>query len=149
MARKSQNISILQFDAQQISRLRVKPSAKGVDVLAWDTQQGPWSMEDGVLDKALQAFVKEHRVADDAVYAILPRHEVTTRILNLPSHDGEEFMYVLDGRMRYWLAGTPHDLDPGDSIHFVSSTPHYLENPGAEKVLILWVGSFDIFSENP
>ncbi len=64
------------------------------------------------------------------------------------AHDGEEFMYVLDGHMRYWLDGTPHDLDAGDSIHFASSIPHELENPGSGEVLILWVGSFDIFAEN-
>ena len=90
MTRKSQQISILQFDAQRISRLRVRPSTKGVDVLAWDTQDGPWSIEDGALDKALHAFVKEHRVGADTVYTVLPRHEVTTRILELPSHNREE-----------------------------------------------------------
>ena len=64
------------------------------------------------------------------------------------SHEGEEFMYVLDGHMRYWLDGAYHDVHTGDSIHFSSSICHQLENPGPKKVLILWVGSFDIFSEN-
>ncbi len=64
------------------------------------------------------------------------------------SHEGEEFMYVLEGHMRYWLDGAYHDVYAGDSIHFASSTPHQLENPGPDKVHILWVGSFDIFSEN-
>ncbi|MFD9143148.1 helix-turn-helix domain-containing protein [[Kitasatospora] papulosa] len=39
-------------------------------------------------------------------------------------HPGEEWLYVLDGRLRVVLGETVHDLDPGDSAHFDSLTPH-------------------------
>ncbi|WP_424920196.1 MULTISPECIES: helix-turn-helix domain-containing protein [unclassified Streptomyces] len=39
-------------------------------------------------------------------------------------HPGEEWLYVLDGRLRVVLGDTVHDLDPGDSAHFDSLTPH-------------------------
>ncbi|MFF9688749.1 helix-turn-helix domain-containing protein [Streptomyces sp. NPDC014623] len=39
-------------------------------------------------------------------------------------HPGEEWLYVLDGRLRIVLGETVHDLDPGDSAHFDSLTPH-------------------------
>ncbi|GAA2124352.1 XRE family transcriptional regulator [Streptomyces synnematoformans] len=39
-------------------------------------------------------------------------------------HPGEEWLYVLDGRMRLALGDTEHLLDPGDSAHFDSLTPH-------------------------
>ncbi|MFF8293406.1 XRE family transcriptional regulator [Streptomyces sp. NPDC016309] len=39
-------------------------------------------------------------------------------------HPGEEWLYVLDGRVRLVLGEAVHVLDPGDSAHFDSLTPH-------------------------
>ncbi|MFJ8015585.1 helix-turn-helix domain-containing protein [Streptomyces sp. NPDC096339] len=39
-------------------------------------------------------------------------------------HPGEEWLYVLDGRLRLHLGETEHLLEPGDSAHFDSLTPH-------------------------
>ncbi|MGW7366719.1 helix-turn-helix domain-containing protein [Streptomyces sp. NPDC054841] len=39
-------------------------------------------------------------------------------------HPGEEWLYVLEGRLRLGLGDTVHELDPGDSAHFDSLTPH-------------------------
>ncbi|MFF3618694.1 helix-turn-helix domain-containing protein [Streptomyces sp. NPDC002467] len=39
-------------------------------------------------------------------------------------HPGEEWLYVLDGRLRLHLGDTEHFLEPGDSAHFDSLTPH-------------------------
>ncbi|MCX4830721.1 XRE family transcriptional regulator [Streptomyces sp. NBC_01016] len=39
-------------------------------------------------------------------------------------HPGEEWLYVLSGRLRLRLGDTSYLLDPGDSSHFDSLTPH-------------------------
>ncbi|MFI8500323.1 helix-turn-helix domain-containing protein [Streptomyces sp. NPDC085524] len=39
-------------------------------------------------------------------------------------HPGEEWLYVLDGRLRLHLGEAEHLLGPGDSAHFDSLTPH-------------------------
>lgn len=39
-------------------------------------------------------------------------------------HPGEEWLYVLSGKLRLTLGDAAHDLDPGDSAHFDSLTPH-------------------------
>ncbi|MER5439368.1 XRE family transcriptional regulator [Streptomyces sp. NPDC002790] len=39
-------------------------------------------------------------------------------------HPGEEWLYVLSGRLRLRLGDTSYRLDPGDSSHFDSLTPH-------------------------
>ncbi|WP_035798935.1 helix-turn-helix domain-containing protein [Kitasatospora mediocidica] len=39
-------------------------------------------------------------------------------------HPGEEWLYVLQGRLRLTLGDTVHLLDPGDSAQFDSLTPH-------------------------
>ncbi|MBH0242841.1 helix-turn-helix domain-containing protein [Streptomyces cavourensis] len=48
-------------------------------------------------------------------------------------HPGEEWLYVVGGRLRVALGETVHDLDPGDSAHFDSLTPHRIAAlvPGA------------------
>ncbi|MFE6041371.1 helix-turn-helix domain-containing protein [Streptomyces sp. NPDC056452] len=54
-------------------------------------------------------------------------------------HPGEEWLYVLEGRLRVSLGETVHDLDPGDSAHFDSLTPHRIAAPdrgGAELLFV-------------
>jgi transcriptional regulator with XRE-family HTH domain len=46
------------------------------------------------------------------------------------SHEGEEFIHVLEGELLIEIAGVPHRLVAGDSITFDSSQPHLTSNPG-------------------
>jgi transcriptional regulator with XRE-family HTH domain len=39
-------------------------------------------------------------------------------------HDGEEWIYVLSGKITLSLAGEKYDLDTGDAVHFDSRLPH-------------------------
>ncbi|MFP4499618.1 MAG: pilus assembly protein PilM [Candidatus Hydrogenedentota bacterium] len=89
MARKSTYISILQFDEHAIAWLRIDRSSEGAAVLAHEIARGDWS-EEGALSAALSQFVAEHGIKEDAVYTVLPRHSITTRILDLPSDSLEE-----------------------------------------------------------
>ncbi|REB08568.1 XRE family transcriptional regulator [Sporosarcina sp. BI001-red] len=45
------------------------------------------------------------------------------------SHSGEEFYYVLDGEVIFYLNNEKHHLYEGDTIHFPSSLIHQWENP--------------------
>ncbi len=54
-------------------------------------------------------------------------------------HPGEEWLYVVGGRLRVALGETVHDLDPGDSAHFDSLTPHRIaaqDRGGAELLFV-------------
>ncbi|MDR2056991.1 MAG: cupin domain-containing protein [Dysgonamonadaceae bacterium] len=44
--------------------------------------------------------------------------------IHLNSHEGEEFNYILEGRLLLRFNGKNLILDPGDSIYFDSSYPH-------------------------
>ncbi len=54
-------------------------------------------------------------------------------------HDGEEWLYVLSGRLTLSLAGRTYDLDTGDAAHFDSRLPHRLiaRGPGDAEVLLV------------
>jgi len=57
----------------------------------------------------------------------------------LSTHDGEEFIYVLEGKMDLVL-GDHHDvLEPGDSIYYKSTLPHRVGAHGDNEVKILAV----------
>jgi transcriptional regulator with XRE-family HTH domain len=61
------------------------------------------------------------------------------------SHPGEEFAYVLEGRLRFWIGDGVYDLDPGDSIHFKSTVNHRMENPGRQPTLYYCVLTPPVF----
>ena len=44
--------------------------------------------------------------------------------IHLNSHEGEEFNYVLEGRLLFRINSKDLILNPGDSIYFDSSNPH-------------------------
>ncbi|MGW1543341.1 helix-turn-helix domain-containing protein [Streptomyces sp. NPDC002309] len=54
-------------------------------------------------------------------------------------HAGEEWLYVLTGRLRLRLGDAAHLLDPGDSAHFDSLTPHLIaaQDPGGVDLLFV------------
>lgn len=54
-------------------------------------------------------------------------------------HPGEEWLYVLKGRLRLRLGDTAHVLAPGDSAHFDSLTPHRLAADGRDGTDLLFV----------
>ncbi len=56
-------------------------------------------------------------------------------------HDGEEWIYVLSGKLTLSLAGKTYDLEPGDTAHFESRLPHRLIAPGPRDAEVLVVAS--------
>lgn len=41
-------------------------------------------------------------------------------------HDGEEFIYVLDGVVSLKIGSDAFELEPGDSVYYLSTTPHLI-----------------------
>jgi quercetin dioxygenase-like cupin family protein len=41
-------------------------------------------------------------------------------------HDGEEFVFVLDGTVILEIGGERFELEPGDSAYYLSTTPHLI-----------------------
>ena len=53
-------------------------------------------------------------------------------------HAGQEFGYVLSGRLTIHVGFDAHQLGPGDSISFPATTPHRLANDGTEPAVAIW-----------
>jgi transcriptional regulator with XRE-family HTH domain len=56
-------------------------------------------------------------------------------------HDGEEWIYVLSGKLTLSLAGQTYDLNVGDAVHFDSRLPHRIIARGKVAPEILLVAS--------
>jgi len=56
-------------------------------------------------------------------------------------HEGEEWIYLLSGRLTLSLAGKTYDLEPGDAAHFDSRQPHRLIARGTQDAEVLLVAS--------
>ncbi len=54
-------------------------------------------------------------------------------------HEGEEFVYVLSGKIEVLVGDNKNILDEGDSLHFNSGIRHNLRNLGEKKAILIVV----------
>jgi len=57
----------------------------------------------------------------------------------LHAHEGQEFNYLVAGRMRIYLGDMQYDLQEGDSMYYNASVPHAMEALGAEPARFIAV----------
>jgi transcriptional regulator with XRE-family HTH domain len=55
------------------------------------------------------------------------------------THDGQEFIYVLEGEMEVMIEGTRDILKPGDAVYYDSTNMHLLKAHGGKPAKILAV----------
>ncbi|UCF30441.1 MAG: cupin domain-containing protein [bacterium] len=80
----------------------------------------------GMRDRSMEPFV-------------VTLEPVAIREKHLSVHEGEEFIYVLEGRMSVRLEEHTDVLEAGDSIYFRCTTPHHITCEGNEPAKILAV----------
>lgn len=56
-------------------------------------------------------------------------------------HEGEEFGYVLKGRLNLVYGNQIFKIKSGESFYFKSNKTHYLENPYNKTATLLWVST--------
>jgi transcriptional regulator with XRE-family HTH domain len=75
------------------------------------------------------------RKADPFMVAVHPKPDDEPMYLN--SHAGQEYNYVISGRMLIRINGKDLILEEGDSIYFNSELPHGMKALGGEEVKFL------------
>ncbi len=57
-------------------------------------------------------------------------------------HQGEEFIYVLNGCCEFWLDEVEHyRIEKGDSLYFSSTQAHRWSVPGDQEAVLLWINT--------
>jgi transcriptional regulator with XRE-family HTH domain len=69
-------------------------------------------------------FDKKDRQMEPFLVTLEP---ATVKSEKLSTHDGEEFIFVLEGEMEAILGGHKDVLHPGDSIYYDSTIPHKVQ----------------------
>jgi transcriptional regulator with XRE-family HTH domain len=57
--------------------------------------------------------------------------------LSINTHPGQEFDYVLEGRLLISIGGREMELDPGDAVYYDSSEPHGMKALGGSRARFL------------
>ena len=68
---------------------------------------------------------------------VLPGRGPRARAPELQTHEGYEWVYVLDGELRLRLAHHDLVLSPGEAAEFDTRTPHWFGSAGSEPVEFL------------
>ena len=74
----------------------------------------------------------------DFLYLVYEVGGESTPTNALLRHSGQEFGYVLSGRLQVTIGFKTYELEPGDSIGFECTTPHRLATVGDEPVHAIW-----------
>ena len=72
----------------------------------------------------------------EVFHLIFPRRN---RMDLMVSHPGQEYCYVIGGRIRFHVGAESFDLGPGEGIFLNSELPHRADNVGEEDARILMV----------
>ena len=66
------------------------------------------------------AYTFKNKKTDPLLVTITPSDDE----IELHSHEGQEFNYVVEGKMKFYFDELIYELEAGDSVYFDSSVPH-------------------------
>lgn len=110
------------------------PPAGDLVVRSYDRQ--PFKLADGEVVYARLGSDFEGRTLEPLLVTYPPRF--VSEVFN---HDGEEFLYVLQGQVLIFFDEQEYRLNEGDSTHFASKQTHRLENPLDLPVQVVFVNT--------
>lgn len=85
----------------------------------------------------------DRRILEPIIVNILPRSEAEP--VEPVCHDGEEFVYVIEGILTLFMGKKQILLYPGDSAHYDSTIPHEWVNYSPRMVKVLAVSTPALF----
>jgi transcriptional regulator with XRE-family HTH domain len=116
------------------------PETDEISVVRKD-ERLPFSRSEGRAGYAYEAIATPH--ADKSMTPFVMRPPLTlTGEIDLVTHPGEEFIFVISGEMEIVFADCKHTLGAGDSIYFAASLPHRSRSLGkvtAEALVVVCV----------
>lgn len=79
----------------------------------------------------------QHNAMEPLLVTIRPRESLRED----KPHDGEEFGYVISGKIRLHLGEKVYAVKAGESFYYEAKRRHFIENPGARPAKIIWVST--------
>ena len=85
---------------------------------------------------ALLSSTKIDRQMEPILYEIGPYGESGRGYY---THNGEEFIFIIEGKLDIYIDGTVHSLEEGDSFYFKSTEKHRFKNNTDKPAKAIWV----------
>ncbi len=54
-------------------------------------------------------------------------------------HEGEEFGYLIKGKLLLYLGNESYEINEGESFYYKANLDHYIENINKKESILLWV----------
>jgi transcriptional regulator with XRE-family HTH domain len=83
----------------------------------------------------------QSRIMDPVLVRLEPGSDTKIQ----PPHEGEEFGFLLQGKVTLWVDKIPYRMRKGDCFYFSSDREHRLQNTGKVGARILWIVSPPVF----
>lgn len=83
----------------------------------------------------------QSRIMDPVLVSLEPGSDTKIQ----PAHEGEEFGFLLQGKVTLWVDKVPYRMRKGDCFYFTSDREHRLQNTGKAVARILWIVSPPVF----
>jgi len=77
---------------------------------------------------------KANRMMEPFIVTLVP-----TESEEFSNHDGQEFLYVLEGQIKVQIGDHAEFLQPGDAVYYDSNQPHLVKATGGTQARILAV----------
>ncbi len=130
-----------------IATLQRLATALGIDVSDLFTTNAP---RPRVLRREAREFVAWGSLGRKALLTPKPFHSLEVVVARFEpggstgdepyTHgDSEELLIVVEGQVHVQLGTEVHEVAAGDSVHYQSSTPHRVSNPGDETAEVMFV----------
>ena len=65
--------------------------------------------------------------------------------MEMEPHDGEEFGYVISGKLLLHYGDKKLNVKKGETFYLPGKRTHYLENSGDSKAKVIWVSTPPLF----
>lgn len=98
--------------------------------------------DQGIVVKRNQSYNYRHLAftfRNKSAEPMIVEAEPTNKAPVLHYHDGQEFEYVLSGKLEFFIDDITYILNKGDSVYFDATKPHYFKAVGDKAVKFLAV----------
>lgn len=79
----------------------------------------------------------KHKLAEPFLVRAPYSEEQQSQPIELSAHEGQEFDFILSGRLRFTHEGHIEELSPGDSVYYDSGKPHGMIATGGGECTFL------------
>lgn len=109
---------IISGQSPQLSRCAVVKKGRGIHI-----------KKNNAYDYKHLAYTFKDKKAEPFLVTVTPNDKEVDK-KDFRAHEGQEFNYVVSGKMDFYIGDLSYELEEGDSVYFDSGIPHFFKVKG-------------------